>query len=162
MTRFYLAGRYGRREELLDYAADLVHRGHGVTSRWLGGGHQAEELDAGGNGDVARWPLEQARRFALDDIEDVLAADGLIAFSEPPRSTASRGGRHVEFGMALCWRLASGVGPLVVIGPRENVFHCLPEVDVFPDWPAFLVWLDTGGLRRAGDIARTLLEVPEP
>jgi hypothetical protein len=29
--------------------------------------------------------------------------------------------------------LARGMRVLVV-GPRENVFHCLPEVEVFPDW----------------------------
>lgn len=40
---------------------------------------------------------------------------------------AARGGRHVEFGVAVasCKRL-------VVIGPRENIFHHLPRVEVFP------------------------------
>lgn len=158
MTRFYLAARYGRREELVDYAADLVQRGHAVTSRWLAGGHQAEALDAGGAGDPGRWPLDEAVRFAQEDIDDLLRADAVVSFTEEPRATSSRGGRHVEFGMALERRLSGEDRLLVIVGPRENVFHCLPEVEVFPDWPAFLVWLDTGGMRRAGDVARTVLE----
>ena len=47
MLRIYLAGRYGRIEELRQCAADLQVRGHVVTSRWL-------------------WPATEA------DIEDVL------------------------------------------------------------------------------------------
>jgi hypothetical protein len=30
-----------------------------------------------------------------------------------------------------------------VIGPRETVFHCLPDVMQFDTWVAFLAWLPT-------------------
>lgn len=54
-------------------------------------------------------------------------------FSEPPDSHSKRGGRHVEFGMALAWGLR-----LIVIGQRENVFHCLPQVERYDTWDDFL------------------------
>ena len=147
MTAFYLAARYSRRVELAEYADQLRALGHQVTSRWLLGQHQADELEIAAAGQVDQVP-EFARRFAEEDIEDVTFADVVVAFSEPPRSTASRGGRHVEFGMALGWVLAGyrsldgGRRQVVVIGQRENVFHCLREVAVFPDWAAFLATVD--------------------
>ncbi len=62
----------------------------------------------------------------MEDAADLAAADCVVSFTEAPRSTSSRGGRHVEFGMALGLRKHC-----VVIGPRENVFHCLPQVAIF-------------------------------
>lgn len=143
MTAFYLAARYGRRLELADYADQLRALGHQVTSRWLLGQHQADDLEVDTGGDVHQVP-ELARRFAEEGVEDVTFADVIVAFSEPPHSWASRGGRHVEFGMVLGWVLAGYTTleghsrRLVVIGQRENVFHCLREVAVFPDWLSFL------------------------
>ena len=68
----------------------------------------------------------------------------LIAFSEEPRAGgASRGGRHVEFGLALAW----GKG-VVVVGPRENVFHTLPQVEHFWRWPEALSALTGEGREK--------------
>lgn len=72
-------------------------------------------------------------KFALDDIGDIECADVFIAFSEPPRSTASRGGRHVEFGYAHALGKV-----IVVVGAPENLFHYLPFVLLYPDWETFL------------------------
>ena len=128
--KIYLAARYSRLKELNLYAADLRDLGHTVDCRWLLGAHQAHdgalEIDAI-QGDT---PLI-ARLFAEDDVSDLKAADMIVSFTEAPRSNNSRGGRHVEFGMAL----ALGK-KMVVVGPRENVFHTLPAVRQFPDWPA--------------------------
>lgn len=147
MTAYYLAGRYGRRLELAAYADQLRALGHQVTSRWLEGQHQADELEIAAAGQVHQVP-ELACRFAEEDVEDVTFADVVVAFSEPPRSSASRGGRHVEFGMTLGWVLA-GYGTvdgrarrIVVVGQRENVFHCLRDVAVFPDWSSFLATVE--------------------
>ena len=66
---------------------------------------------------------------AAEDLEDVLRADCLVSFTEEPAAGvawAARGGRHVEFGIAL----AMGKR-LCVVGPRENIFHHLPRVEVF-------------------------------
>lgn len=122
--KIYLAARYSRREELNGYKRDLEQRGHEVTSRWLLGSHQ---IDDAGLSDEAHQVERQ--RFAQEDWEDLQAADVVISFTEAPRSSSSRGGRHVEFGAALA------LGKIcVVVGPRENVFHCLPQVTVVDRW----------------------------
>lgn len=144
MTTIYLAARYSRRLELCGYRAELAEHGIDVPARWLNGSHQldnagnaigdhgealVEQHDAHGS---AEAPAPLREKFARDDIEDVLAADILIAFTEAPRTSNSRGGRHVELGIALGARI-----PIVVVGPRENVFCHLPEVQHFEDWHAF-------------------------
>ena len=65
----------------------------------------------------------------MEDVTDVCSADVVVSFTEPPRSNHSRGGRHVEFGMAHALRKQ-----LVVVGHRENLFHYLPQVEFFTDW----------------------------
>lgn len=122
----YLAARYSRIDELNTYREHLRMMGVEVTSRWLDGEHRAADEDLTANVDLAH-------RFAADDLQDIRAADVLVAFTEEPRSGASRGGRHVELG----WALASNK-KILVCGPRENVFHCLGQVEVYPTWPACL------------------------
>jgi hypothetical protein len=121
--KIYLASRYSRLEEMQLVSQVLGSMGHEVTSRWIMGGHQISDR---GLNEGAQETLRQ--RFAVEDLEDVVAAECVISFTEEPRSSLTRGGRHVEFGLAL------GLGKrLIVVGPRENVFHCLPQVEVFPD-----------------------------
>ena len=125
----YLAARYSRLDELQGYADDLRAIGHKVEARWLKGDHQIHEGADKVEAATVSVPIE-GRPFALDDYVDVCDADMLIAFSEEPRAGgASRGGRHVEFGMALAWGKA-----LAVVGPRENVFHTMPTVRHFWRW----------------------------
>ena len=114
--RIYLAARYARRAEMERYAAQLNVSGHTVDARWI--------VDDG----------EKAERTcAIEDFEDIDRADVLIAFTEPPdipdTPGASRGGRHVEFGMAVALKK-----PVIVVGPRENVFHHLPAVQQLDSW----------------------------
>ena len=123
----YLAARYTRREELNGYADQLREIGYSVDARWLLGEHQVHE--GGDKIDGLQNIPDEAIPFARDDVEDVLRADFVVSFTEPPRSNNSRGGRHVEFGMAL----ASGKN-LIVVGPRENIFHALPDVHRFNYW----------------------------
>lgn len=117
--KVYLAARYGRAAELREYARELIEAGIEVTSSWL--------WDAGGE-DRELSGIEQMR-VAVVDYHDLARSDAVIAFTEPPESPWSRGGRHVEFGLAL----ALEKKPLV-IGPRENVFYYLPGVDRLPKW----------------------------
>ena len=44
-----------------------------------------------------------------------------------------KGGRHVEHGYAM----ALGKR-IVVVGPREHVFHTDPATEVYADWASFL------------------------
>lgn len=127
--RFYLASRYSRREEMVGVAEAIEGLGHVVTSRWINGNHQAE------NDQTAAM-----RVFAQDDLEDVISAHHLIAFTEMPREpTTNRGGRHVELGVAL------GQGKAIwTVGPNggvENVFHALPSVVNFESWDGALAHL---------------------
>ena len=133
----YLAARYSRREELCTYRSWLLTAGAQVTSRWLDGDHQVTDGQLLGADDAQviegdsqdESAVELRRRFALEDWADLLRADLVVSFTEPPRSNASRGGRHVEFGAALALNKQC-----MVVGPRENVFHCMPRVAVYDDW----------------------------
>jgi len=124
--RIYIAARYDRRFEMLGVAATLMRAGHDVTSRWIEGGRP-------GDGELGS---------AVQDVGDLERADCLVSFTEQADRGvpwAARGGRHVEFGIAL----ATGKR-VCVVGPRENVFHHLPWVEVYANVPELLV-----GLRRA-------------
>jgi hypothetical protein len=140
-VKIYLAARYSRREELCGYREELRDLGHDVQARWLDGKHQltsrGQSIGEGGEAVVegvadGSSQVEDASlrgKFAKDDLDDVKAAELLVAFTEAPRSNSSRGGRHVEFGIAL----ALGIR-LITVGPRENIFHWLPVIEQFNTW----------------------------
>jgi hypothetical protein len=128
MARIYLAARYSRHPEMQGVAADLRDLGHEVTSRWILGDHELTGVEA---------PEEAIQRgidFAREDLEGLEFADWLISFTEDPKGPKTgrgRGGRHVEYGVAL----ARG-HRLIVVGHRENVFHWGMRVVFFPTWEA--------------------------
>lgn len=71
-----------------------------------------------------------ARDFAVSDVLiGKIVREALWPINDRP----SRGGANVEFGAAL-----ATAKTCVVIGPRENVFHCLPKVMVWPTWSEFI------------------------
>lgn len=111
--KIYLAARYDRRWEMLGVASTLGRAGHDVTSRWIEGGR---------GDDPAIVP-------AVEDLIHLSQADCLVSFTEDPNLNvpwAARGGRHVEFGVAL----ATGKR-LCIVGPRENIFHHLLSVEAY-------------------------------
>lgn len=147
--RIYLAARYSRRLELCGYRDELRAMGHTVQAIWLDGEHQIDDkgIPIGENGEALVEMTDTAResfyangddaaaklrqKFAQDDFRDVLMCDMLISFTEPPRSEGgrSRGGRHIETGIAL------GMMKRVwVVGYRENIFHWLDDVRFFETW----------------------------
>jgi len=153
-VRIYLAAQYARRLELCGYRDDLKRRGHVVTSRWLAGDHQigADGRILGEQGETwfegtSASAAATRELFARHDLEDITAAEMVIAFTEDPglapAAGSARGGRHVELGYALGIR-ARGHRPLTiaVVGPRENLFCWLPELRHWEDWPAFLNEMD--------------------
>ena len=128
----YLAASYSRREELCKYRDELTRRGWRVRARWLDGTHQLPPAgttlgDAGEALVEAGGPEAHALRgkFAKDDVEDVLDATIVISFT----GAGGRGGRHVEFGIAITMGAC-----LIVVGPREHIFHSLPGVRQYDDW----------------------------
>jgi len=124
----YLAGRYSRREELRGYANELSSLGWTVVARWLQGSHTLDERGLSVQGEQS-----ERARFACEDWDDVTFADVCISFTEQPRASNSRGGRHVEFGAAMALGKRC-----IVIGPRENVFHYLPDLEHFDTWEEFM------------------------
>ncbi len=121
-NQVYLAARFSRQSELRGYVSDLENCGFGVTSRWVKtDSHRVDEYQAEADPDFAR-------RLAEEDYLDVLCADIVVIFGEEPR-TATRGGKHVEFGLAL-----ARDKHIFLVGPRENVFYYLPEVECYETW----------------------------
>ena len=126
----YLAASYNRKSEIAEYARDVSEYGHEVASSWLLPDNTRDNGDQNNQVDQAEntVPLE-AMYFALEDWQNVLRSEVVIAFTEPSKSGAPRGGRHVELGLALAWGKK-----VVVVGPRENVFCALPQVYHYWNW----------------------------
>lgn len=126
--KIYIAARFSRRPEAHALAKALIAKGHSITSRWV----KPDSDHVTPTGLSAQAADAERTRFAVEDLEDVRAADCVVSLMESPRSN-SRGGRHVEFGIGL------GFGHRqVVIGPRETVFHHLPEIEHFESVEEFL------------------------
>ena len=106
----YVAARYGRREEMLEFANELTEIGWLVTSRWVLGAHGSDD------GNTTRWG-----EYADDDVADMRAARWFILFTESEPVT--RGSRLTELGYALAWGKK-----VIIVGPRENIFCHLPEI----------------------------------
>lgn len=145
--KIYLAARYSRREELAGYRIQLVQLGHAVQARWLNGEHRIanDGTPIGETGEALVEGASQTERagelraqFALDDWEDVTAAEVVISFTEPPGTTATRGGRHVEYGIAL-----ANKARVIVVGHRENIFHWLPQAEFYGTWSQALTSLES-------------------
>ena len=128
--KIYLASRYGRQEELKGYKTTLESMGYEVTSSWV---------------DKPFVPYEDPkcgdafkRLSAYDDWIDLRAADTLVLFTEDPlEGYGSRGGKDVEFGMALEREM-----DIFGVVPRTHVFSHLPEAEWFTTWEELIEALD--------------------
>lgn len=127
--KIYLAARYSAHPQMREVRDDLAKLGHEVTSRWIDmhdGKHATSFAVETLNEDPA-----SCAKLGIHDVEDVQAADTVISFTAG--SAGSKGGRHVEFGLAL------GLSKrLLVVGPREHIFHTLPQVEHHDTWVAAL------------------------
>lgn len=115
--RIYLATLFSRREEMEKVADKLTIAGYEVVSRWVYGGE-----DGLSDRDIAEL-----------DLEDVRKADIVMSYTALRGAATPGGGRHVEFGYGYALGKRS-----VIIGERENVFHHLPDVEVYATLSAFL------------------------
>jgi hypothetical protein len=139
--RYYFAARYSRNPELRAYRDDLLTAipGSVVTSRWIdchpdivGGLEQSFTPEALAADPAGCW------KFGLHDVEDLANATAIVSFTG--NGGGGKGGRHIEHGIAMALDFYSA-GPmrLIVVGPRENIFHCHPKTEVYSTWPEFLV-----------------------
>jgi nucleoside 2-deoxyribosyltransferase len=115
--KIYLAARYDRRNEMEEYAFELESRlKQKVVSTW----HcllvePNIELEKHSN---------KMKQAAERDLEDLNKADCLILFSDERGSKNNGGGKDFEAGYAY------GKGlEIISIGPYENVFHFLEDVE---------------------------------
>lgn len=130
-SRIYLASRYSRREELCQVREALRELGWIVTPRWLNGDHQISDEE------MSSEERRAAKaHFAAEDWEDLASSAITVSFTEEPRSSSSRGGRHVEYGAALAMGQRC-----IVVGPAENVFHLLPSVELYSGLDAAILAL---------------------
>ena len=135
MFKVYIAAPYSMKETVAAEAAELQAVGIECTSSWVKERHAATVQ----MGDLTH---DEHLTYALQDVEDVLAAD-LLMFHIDPTKTIVRGGRHVEFGMAVMINRISRKMPIFVIGEdRENIFHHLQYVIHFATWELALAAAD--------------------
>lgn len=127
--KVYLAAPYGKKDYVKECAQELQNLGIEVTSSWL------NEPHAPGT-QMSELTPEQHQKYAMRDEIDVREADVFVFFTDPT-GTIVRGGRHVEFGMAVILGK-----PICVVGnQRENIFHYLGGVIHFESWDAVKTYL---------------------
>lgn len=120
--KIYLAAGFSSKDLISKHKQELVAGGVTVTSTWT------EEESAPNSGLDAGKDKTYAM-YADRDMHEIDMADTLVLFSVDPTIPTVRGGRHVEFGYA------AGKGKnLIVVGPKENIFHYPSTVKVFPSW----------------------------
>lgn len=130
IKRIYLAAAYQRHDEMCGVRDVLQALDYLVTSRWIDqhGGDQPEAAV----GEALKVDDPAHAQFIAEDLEDIDRADTLISFT----GTGTTGGRHVEFGYAL----AMGKR-LILVGPRENIFHRYEHVEHYETWPRLVMAL---------------------
>jgi hypothetical protein len=139
-VRYYFAAAYGRHAEMTRNAdvLEAAIDAH-VMSTW----HREvtpgldESFDAAYLAAHPREAWEHGKR----DLEDLACADAIVSFTD---GVPARGGRHVEHGVAIGYRVwdpdytDTGPARLIVVGPREHVFHCHPATEVYAGFAVFL------------------------
>lgn len=135
MSSYYFASRYSRHPEMRTYRAALVEAipGAVVTSRWID--CHNEELEASYTPEALNADPAGCWRHGSADLDDLELADVLVSFTGP----GGKGGRHIEHGYFLAMQLRLGYSlRVVIVGPRENIFHCEPCTEQFADFDSFL------------------------
>lgn len=130
MIKVYLAAAFGRQAEMRRIRDEIETFSEGnekVISSWIDVEVDDATPDTVGNAD--EW-----QHHAIKDLAEVRDADIMVSFTD---GTWARGGRHVEFGYAYANDLA-----LIVIGPKEHIFHSLPGVIHFETWERFKEFSD--------------------
>lgn len=120
--RIYLAAAWSRRQEMIKLTKELERDIPGlvINARWI-------KIDPP---DKTFWQrtAQENTRLALEDKQDAITSDILVRFTDDLSSSTvpahlATGSRMVEMGMAVI----SGV-PVIVVGGKQNLFDCLPEV----------------------------------
>jgi hypothetical protein len=129
----YLAARYSRHAEMRQIRDALHEVGHTVTARWIDQ-HGGDVLESFVAAKLNSDP-EYCAAYAKVDLDDLEAAELVVSFTSA--DGGGKGGRHWEMG----WAHANHKR-LALVGPREHVFHTLPEIEHYDDAAAFLAAMD--------------------
>jgi hypothetical protein len=121
-VNIYLAAAWSRRAEMQKLTKKLERDIPGliVKARWI----KVEPPEKTFWQRTAR----ENTRLALEDREDAITTDVLVRFTDDLNSKTvpsqlATGSRMVEMGMAII----AGVS-VIVVGGKQNLFDCLPEV----------------------------------
>ena len=109
--RIYIAGCFESRPRLAAMRVEVEKLGHKVTSSWLDEPDQV--------GPVCLYSPGKGLAYAQRDYREILESELLLLDT---LDTNERGGREVEFGIAVAFGLA-----VWVVGPYRNVFHYFAE-----------------------------------
>lgn len=139
-VRYYFAARYSQAAQLRTYrdAVEAALPDACVTSRWID--HHAGDLTTSFTPEQLAAAPDHCWEFGQADLDDLTDANVIVSFTGPG---GGKGGRHVEHGIAVGLHMtaldrAANPCRLIVIGPRENIFHCHPATEVFATFDSFL------------------------
>ena len=124
--KVYLACRFEERKKLRPVRDALWELGHEVVSTWIDEVKRSEQMSE----DVFY------KKLALKDIAEIKSARLFVLDTLVP---SERGGKEVEFGMALGQFQAK---LLYIVGPIRNVFHHLCDRH-FDSWDEFLNFMES-------------------
>ena len=120
--RCYLAAGFSRKNEIAEKSQELENLGIKVVSTW------PWEI-AAPDSTMADVGPDYLRLNARKDLQEIILSDALILFTQDPLIPFCRGGRMHEAGFA------QALGKTIMVcGPRENIFHWLPEIHQFDTW----------------------------
>jgi hypothetical protein len=135
--KIYLAARYSRNDEMRGVRDVLTAMGYEITSRWID--QHNGKLETSYTPEKLNTDPDECAVLGQHDVADLAAADTVISFTST--NGGGKGGRHVEHGLAL------GMGKRVIVcGPRENIFHTLPEIEHYPSWRSLVIALAPVGI----------------
>jgi|SRR6185312_14622810 len=133
ILNIYLAAQYERKDEMRTVRDRLEAMGYKVTSRWI----DQLDQDEGLGHEILTADPTRGRPYAYKDIEDIDACELFILFTSG--TGGGRGGYHTEFGYAL-----ARAKEIILVGPRENVFHTMLIVTRFETTEQLLRWVACG------------------
>lgn len=123
--KLYLAAGFSKKNDIAEKTELLKSYGVDVVSSW-----HLETV--GPQTTLADCSDDYHRENAARDLAEIESADTLVLFTQDPTIPFCRGGRMHEAGYA------QGKGKrVVVVGPKENIFHWLSDVTVYASFSEF-------------------------